>query len=346
LKISKEIKVGLVVIVSIALLIYGINYLKGIDLFKNQREYHAIYDRVDGITPASPVLYNGLKVGQITKMELIQIEVSDSTGKKSMVYKHFLTFIIDNDDFIFSKNSVARLISSDFLTRAVEIVPLAGPDIEPGDTLMGEGQQSLTEKVDAQIAPIKKKAEELLASLDTMVTVVSSVLGDNKEDLALSIQTIKKSLNNLQNITAKIDEMVDMERGKISSILTKIDNVAGNIQKNNSSIDKAIDNIAAITDSVVNADIGTTINKVKENLESFSIILDNINNGNGSFGKLISSDSLYNAVVETNEQLNKLIQNITEHPNRYLHFSVIGRKEKGLKLDPVEEKKLKDLLNK
>lgn len=346
MKISKEIRVGIIVVVSIALLIYGINYLKGIDLFKNQREYHAIYDRVDGITPASPVLYNGLKVGQITKMELIQMEVKDSTGKKSMVYKHFVTFVIDNDDFVFSKNSIARLVSSDFLTRAVEIVPKAGPDIKQGDTLLGEGQQSLTEKVDAQIAPIKKKAEELLASLDTMVTVVSSVLGDNKEDLAHSIRTIKQSLSNLQNITSKIDEMVDMERGKISSILTKIDNVAGNIMKNNENIDKTIDNMAAITDSIASADITATINKVKDNLENFSEILENINSGKGSFGKLISSDSLYNAVIATNDQLNRLILNITEHPNRYLHFSVIGRKEKGLKLDPVEEKKLKDILNK
>lgn len=334
----------MVVIVSIAFLIYGINYLKGIDLFMNQREYHAIYDRVDGITPASPVLYNGLKVGQITEMNLIEVEVKDSTGKPALVYKHFVTFVIDNDDFQFSKNSIARLISSDFLNRAMEIVPMPGPDIEKGDTLFGEGQQSLTEKVDAQIAPIKKKAEELLASLDTMVTVVSSVLGDNKEDLALSIQTIKKSLNNLQSITAKIDEMVETERGKVSSILSKIDNVAANIQKNNSSIDKTIDNMAAISDSIAGADITATINKVKENLEKFSNIMEKINNGEGSFGKLVMTDSLYNEVHATNQQLVRLIENVKEHPNRYLHFSVIGRKEKGLKLDAKEEKKLKELL--
>lgn len=341
---SKEIKVGIVVIVSIALLIYGINYLQGVDLFKNQREYYAIYERVDGITPASPVLYNGLKVGQVTEMNLVKMDMKDSTGKVIPIYRHVITIVIDNDDFIFSKYSIARLVNSDFLTRAVEIVPMPGPDIEKGDTLLGEGQQSLTDKVDAQIAPIKKKAEELLASLDTMVTVVSSVLGDNKEDLALSIQTIKKSLNNLQSITAKIDEMVDMEKGKISSILNKIDNVAGNIQKNNASIDKTIDNIAAISDSLANADITATINKVKDNLETFSQIMGKINNGEGSFGKLVMTDSLYNEIHATNDQLLRLIENIKENPNRYLHFSVIGRKEKGLKLDPQEEKKLKELL--
>jgi len=341
LKLSKEVKVGAVVVAAIAFLIYGVNYLKGIDLFKHGRQYYVIYDDLAGLASASPVQYQGLKVGQVVETELIK---DSKTGRLRML----VTFIIDNDMLDFPKNSRAKLISADlFGTRAIQILPGEGKEFAmDGDTLISEEDMSLASKVDAQIAPIKQKAENLMGSIDTMVSVVSRVLGDNSDDLEASIESFKLSLRNLKSITDKLNVMMDNESGKVSAILSKLESITGNIQKNNHSIDQTLDNVAVITDSLAKSDLAGTVRNLNKTVTDLNGILSQVNQGEGTLGKLVSSDSLYMALVSTNDQLNRLLENIKEHPNRYLHFSVIGRKEKGIKLDAQEEKKLKEILNK
>lgn len=338
MKLTKEVKVGAVVVLAIAFLIYGVNYLKGLDLFKKGREFYVYYDDLAGLVPASPVQYQGMKVGQVTETELLTL----SGGKTTML----VTFVVDNSSLNFPKDSYAKLISADFFgTRAIQILPGTSAKLaQEGDTLISEAEASLASKVDAQIAPIKKKAENLMGSLDTMVSSVSRVLGENSDDLAQSIESFKHSIRNIKEFSDKLNLMMDSESGKISGIITKVESIAGNIQKNNESIDRTLDNVASLSDSLASADIAGTFKKLNTTVTDLNLMLERVNKGEGTLGALMTNDSLYRALVATNEQLNRLIENVKEHPNRYMHFSVFGRKEKGIKLDAKEEKKLKEIL--
>lgn len=340
MKIAKEVKVGIIAVIAIAFLIYGINYLKGLDLFKKGREFYTVYEDIGGLVPASPVYYNGMKVGQVTETRLIQ----DPRDKKM---KGLVTFIVDNKVFVFPKDSYAKLISADlFGTKAIKIMLGSGEVMAvEGDTLASNQDESLQQKVDAAVAPLVERSKSLIGKLDTLINGVSDVLGENSEDLTQSIESFKLSLRNLKTFTDKVNVLMDSESGKISVIISKLESITSNISKNNASIEKSLKNVASITDSLAAADIAGTINHVKGTVENLNTMLAKVNSGEGTLGQLMTDDSLYNALVKTNEELNRLLENINEHPNRYLHFSVFGRKEKGIKLDAREEKKLKQILN-
>lgn len=335
MKASKEIKIGLTVIVAVAFLIYGINYLKGVDLFKNNREYKAKYTEIDGLVTASPVIFKGMKIGQVTAIEIIEggtaIEV---------------TFVIDNDEIKIPKDSKATIFSADLLgTRAINLEFGNSSDFAvSGDYLKGNNQQSLGDRVDAEIAPIKQKAQELLGSVDTLVTVINKVVGDNKSGLDASIASVQRTLRSIENTAQNLEGFVAEEKVKLSVTVSKVQSITTNLANNNDKISDIIGNLATISGNVSKVDIASTVNKLNTTLDNINTILAKVNNGEGSLGKFVNSDSLHNALIETNIKVQNLIENFTNHPNRYLHISVFGSKEKGLKLTAAEEKKLKELL--
>jgi phospholipid/cholesterol/gamma-HCH transport system substrate-binding protein len=334
-KASKEIKIGLTVIVAIVFLIVGINYLKGINLFKSNRTFTAKYSEIDGLVTASPVIYKGMKVGQVTEVEIV------NGGEYITV-----TFVIDNDDIQIPIDSKATIFSSDLLgTRAISLdFGTSKTMAEEGDNLTGANSQSLGDRVNQEIAPVKKKAEELLGSIDTLVTVIKTVIGDNQSGLNASIASVQRTVRSLENTALSIEGFIVEERPKISATLTNVRSISNNLANNNDKINSIINNFAKISDDISKSDLSKTINELNATLSNVNKVIDAINSQEGSLGKLIKSDSLHNALLATNKKVQNLLDNITEHPTRYLHFSVFGAKEKGLKLTADEEKQLKDLL--
>lgn len=334
-KASKEIRIGLTVIVAVVFLIVGINYLKGINLFKSNRTFTARYTEIDGLVTASPVIYKGMKVGQVTEIEII------NGGEYITV-----TFVVDNDDIAIPKDSKATIFSSDLLgTRAISLDFGTSKDmLADGEELEGANSQSLGDRVNQEIAPVKKKAEELLGSIDTLVTVIKTVIGDNQSGLNASIASVQRTVKSLENTAESLEGFVAEERPKISATLTNVRSITGNLASQNEKINEIISNFNKISSDISKADLSKTINKLNSTLDNVNSIIETINKGEGSLGKLIKTDSLHNALLATNKKVQDLLDNITQHPTRYLHFSVFGAKEKGLKLTAAEEKELKQLL--
>jgi phospholipid/cholesterol/gamma-HCH transport system substrate-binding protein len=333
MKIRKEVKIGITVVVAVAFLIYGVNYLKGIDLFKKRREFIAVYSDINGLVVPSPVIVSGMKVGQVTEITFIEHD------------KIIVKFSIDNKSVVFPKDSRAIIFNADLLgTRAIDIkYGKSDKMAQPGDTLVSDRQVSMQEKIDAQIAPLKFKIESLLGSLDTLTEGISGVIGGSKDKLKIAIDNFATTGKNLSEFTTRLNQMVD-ETGKITATINKIDNIVGNIQKSNNQITKVINNTAAITDTISHLELTQTINKINKTMAGINSVLESVNKGEGTLGSLIKNDSLYKELVKTNDELNRLLENIREHPNRYVHFSVFGRKDKGIKLDARDEKKLKQIL--
>ena len=322
MKISREVKIGAFGIVTLALFIIGINFIKGKDIFHRHRTYYAVYNATSGIQDAAPVSINGLSVGKVTAMRF--------AGENSS--KILLELTIYNP-IIIPKNSIARIISLDLLgTKNIEIV-LGDSKVpaESGDTLVGENQLSLSEEVNKQVAPIKAKAENLLSSLDTMVTVLHSVFNpETRKSISASFQSIQTTLSNLENTTYNLDTLVYGQRKRLERIMFNIESITENFRENEKNISNILTNFSAISDTLAKSNLAKTITNVNNVLAQVDAITAKINNGEGSIGLLVNDNKLYDNLNKSAAQLNALIEDMKLNPYRYVNFSVFPPSKKRM----------------
>lgn len=322
MKISKEFKIGIIVTAAIGLFIWGFNFLKGSNLFSKKYELYAVYPKIDGLIEANPLLINGYKVGQISEISLV-----NDKGGYNVLVKFLLT-----EDVKIPKHSVARAVSSDLLgSRAVEIVYSNETEfVSSGDTLIAETEEGLKTAVSKQLAPLQAKIEGLLSSVDSVMTVVQVVLNDKtRENLSKSFESIKLAIQSLEQTAYKLDDLVASEKAKISSILTKLNTLAGMLEKNTGKIDNIISNFSTLSDSLAKSNLKSAINEADKTLAEFNKLVHQINAGQGTLGKLVKNDSLYNNLNKASEDLDKLMKDLRINPERYIHISVFGRKDKN-----------------
>ena len=328
LKISREIKVGVVFIVALALFIWGFAFLKGKDIFTNQREFYAIYDKVDGLVAANPVSINGLKVGQVRELYF------DGSADAKIVVK----FILDNPINI-PANSVARIFSSDLLgSKGINLILGTSAELsQNGDTLRSDIEGSLKDEVNKQMLPLKLKAENLMLSIDSVVSVIQYVFNkDTRDNLAKSFESIKYTLNNLHHTTSTIDTLIISQKNRLASIIGNVESITENLKNNREQFNNIISNFSALSDTLAQSQISTTLANTNEALKGITSVLEKVNKGEGSLGMLIHNDSLYSNLESSANELNKLLEDMRLHPGRYVHFSVFGRNT-----DIKEEKKSK-----
>ncbi len=322
MKISKEFKIGLVVICAVAAFIWGLNFLKGSNLFSHKYVLYAVYPKIDNIIPATPLLISGYKIGQVSQISLI-----GSGNKKRVLIKFLLTENVE-----IPKNSIARAISSDLLgSKAIEIILGDNPQyVKSGDTLVAETEQGLKESFNKQIAPIQAKAEKLIGSIDSVMSVVNSVLNvKTRKNIDESFEGVRKAILSLEQTAYKMDDLIGSEKVKISSVLSNLNQITSNLSKNGQKIDNVISNISNMTDSLAKAQIKDAIANADKSMKELNILLSKINEGQGTLGKLAKNDSLYNNLNKSSEDLDKLLKDLRINPERYIHFSVFGKKDKN-----------------
>ena len=316
MKIAKETKIGLIVFAGVAILFWGINYLKGRDFFTSQKLVFAVYDRVDGLAPSNVVQVKGFKIGLVRSINLLP----DHSGKL-VVAMHI------KNSLKIPRNSVAEIFSTDLLgTKGIQFVfGDSREDIQDGDTLISRNQASLTDAVSAQVLPIKEKAEHILASLDSVAAVLHEVFNeDTKEGLKRSFGSISAALRSIENIAFNVDTMLGGKNGRLKLIFENLESITSNIRSNNQHIGQVIENFSGISDTLRRANLSETIGNLKTTLEKTSSIFDKINKGQGSLGMLANDDSLYLNLNSTARSLDKLIQDMNANPKKYVHFSLFG----------------------
>jgi len=321
-KISKEFKIGAVVICAIAAFIWGLNFLKGYDILSRKNVLYAVYPQIDGLIEANPLMVKGYKIGQVNQITLI---------KKGGEYQVLVKFLITEDVKI-PKHSIAKAVSSDLLgSKAVEIIYSNETEfVQSGDTLLAASEEDLKTAVDKRLTPLQKKAEGLLSSIDSVMVIVETVLNANTRDnLSKSFESIKKALTSLEQTSYKLDDLVASEKAKISSILSKLNTVAGMLEQNTGKIENIITNVSNLSDSLAKAQLKDAIANADKTLKELNVLIAQINSGQGTLGKLAKNDSLYNNLNKASADLDKLMKDLRINPERYIHFSVFGRKEKN-----------------
>ncbi len=316
MKLSKEVKVGLVVTSAIAALIWGINYLKGSELFSGSRTIYAVYENIDGLVTSNQVILNGYKVGQVQRLQFID----DQSGRIVATYR------VRKDVFV-SRNSVARIVSSDLLGgKAVELILGDDPQsVAEGDTLPSELDSGLAQ----QFGPVKDKAENLIESLDTVANALHMLLDEkSRQNLSASFHHLARVMANLDRVTNSLDHMMAPGTGSLSRTIGHMETVTAGLEQNNERIQGAISHVAMISDTLADADLGATVRNLNSTLAELSALLESVNAGEGSLGMMAKDDSLYRNLTATTADLDALLVDMKKNPKRYVHFSLFGKKNK------------------
>ncbi|MBL4669454.1 MAG: MCE family protein [Flavobacteriales bacterium] len=301
MKISKEIKVGFVSIFAIAMLVWGFNYLKGTNLFFKSTSVYAIYPKVPGLAVSSPIIINGVHSGVVD-------DIYFHPDKSSRV---IVKLNITENALRIPQNSIAELISTDFMgSKAIGLkLGDSKEDLQNGDTLQSEFEISMLEDFSEQMLPIKDKAEHLMLTMDTAVVKLTETLENlngmfterNKRNFSLAITNLNSTMEEFQGLAKTMN----------STMKNKVN--------------PAMDNFSQLADSLKNLDINATLTKAQSALDGMAAVMDKMNKGEGTIGKLMTNDSLYNNLTAATKQMEELLEDIKLHPKRY--FRVLSKKE-------------------
>ncbi|MAR20989.1 MAG: hypothetical protein CMD25_02980 [Flavobacteriales bacterium] len=307
---KREVKVGIVSIVVIFILILGINYLKGTNIFKNNITFYALYQNIDGLQIGAPVTVSGFKVGSVTDIDML----TESNN-------NLLVTINIEKELVVPKESILKIVNQDLMgTKGVNLIFSSSSDnASSGDTLRSSLESSLQEEVNAQILPFKRKAEELIVSIDSVMMIVTAVLNkDARKDLSKSIESLGETFSLMSSSMKKVDGIIDANEEKISNIIFNMESILSNIEESNSSVNSILSNMSLISDSLSNSNLTSLVN-------NFNTLMTQINSKEGSAGLLFNDDKLYTNLEKTTKELSELIKDIKDNPKRYINFSLIKR---------------------
>ncbi len=333
MKLSKEVKAAIIVISGLAAIIWGFNFLKGNALFSKQREFFAVYNQLDGLQTGNPVNINGYKVGQVVEIKFFD----DGSGR-------LLVKFVVNEKVKIPKSSIARIASSDLLGgKNIQIVLRHHIQlVESGDTLLSDNQPSITDEFNSQIAPIKKKAENLLATTDSILTSIQYIFNKNtRNNLSSSFASIERTLRSLEHSSYALDTLMTTQQSRLRNIFGNVESITSNLRSNNERISKIFANLSSISDSLVKSNFTSTIRNANAVLDKSASIMDKISKGQGSMGLLLNNDSLYNNLAASSSDLDKLLIDVKENPKKYVHFSIFGGGGKKEKKSKKKDESLK-----
>lgn len=306
MKYTKEVKVGVLTVAAIALFIFGYQFLKGRNLFKNDRTFYAVYENVEGLAKSAPVTINGLQVGNIDDIDFL-----DSSGRL------LVTFHVD-ESFTFSAQSTASVYSTSLIGgKALAILPdfnsASKRLAKSGDTLKSAVDDGLQGKVMSEFVPLKVKIESMVVSADSVMTSLNRTLSPkNRQSIENALVEMSKTLRGLQNLTNSTSNFIAANRVSLDSTITNVN--------------KSAKNFASISDELAKVEIANVVKELEQSIAKFNGVLDDVSSGKGSLGKLMKDDKLYDNLERTTRQAEMLLQDMKLNPKRYVHFSVFGKK--------------------
>ncbi len=304
-KISHEVKIGITVLITLIVFIWLFNFLRGKNLFSSTSNYYVVYDKVNGLAESSPVEVNGYKVGVVQSIKFLD----PKSGR-------LLVTLNVRKDFRLPEKTVAEITTATLIAgMKVQFVYGDGAGFySSGDTIPGRLAESMISKVENELIPLKDKISGVLTTLDSVILSINDIMDPQfRKDL-------KSGVSSLSNTAKSISE------SELKETLLNINKFTGMLADNSGKLTSAFSSLESVADTLAAADIYNSINSLKSSLEKTSLLLDNINEGRGTAGQLITNDSLYHNLSNSLESLNMLLVDLRSNPKRYVHFSVFGRK--------------------
>lgn len=306
MKLSKEVKTGILTLSSILLFIYGYSYIKGSDIFDSSRIFYVSYQNVEGLDNSARVTINGLAVGKVKSINLVNKEGG-----------LIVSFSVDRE-FNFSRNSIIRIYSSSLIggkQLAIILDNETNNIAKSGDTLKGEIEKGMLEVMTGGLKPLEQKVLTTLSNLDSLVLNLTDVLDDETRlNLKESIVSLNQTMNSFKEASGNLNSLIKTNKEKLNNTFANLE--------------IASENFAKLSDSLAQIETGKMVKDLENIISRFNSILEGIENGEGSIGKLLKDDKLYDNLEGASKQLELLLEDMKLHPKRYVHFSLFGKKSK------------------
>lgn len=299
MKLTKEIKIALVAIVGILVMYFGINFLKGMNLFSTNNAYYMTFDDIQGLGASTPIYADGYKVGTVDGLEYDYKENGPIKVKVDI-----------NKDLRIPQGSKAEIVKDLMGNLQVNLLLANNPRerVEPGGIIPGAVNGGMMGKA-ANLIPV---VEKMLPKLDSILTSVNALLADPA--LAASLHNVETITSNLTVSTRELNTLMAGLNKQVPGMIGKANGV--------------LDNTNRLTANLASLDVQGTLNKVNQTLESAHQFTEKLNSNQGSLGLLMNDTRLYDNLTSTMSHADSLVIDLKAHPKRYVHFSVFGRKDK------------------
>lgn len=299
MKLIKEIKIALVAIVGILIMYFGINFLKGMNLFSTNNTYFITFDDIQGLGASTPIYADGYKVGTVDGLEYDYKENGPIKVKVDII-----------KDLRIPQGSKAEIVKDLMGNLQVNLLLANNPRerVEPGGIIPGAVNGGMMDKA-ANLVPV---VEKMLPKLDSILTSVNALLADPA--LAASLHNVETITSNLTVSTRELNTLMAGLNKQVPGMIGKANGV--------------LDNTNRLTANLASLDVQGTLNKVNQTLESAHQFTEKLNSNQGSLGLLMNDTKLYDNLTSTMGHADSLVIDLKAHPKRYVHFSVFGRKDK------------------
>jgi len=305
MKIKNEVKTGLIVIIALVLFIWGFNYLKGKDLLKSYNTYYVITDNVEGIAKSTPVTLKGIPIGTVEDLKFYN-------GMEQTM----LILNID-DNFVFPKDSKVKIYGGNIMGgKSVAIVPGNSNELaKDGDTLQVLKMPGMFDLVNDKITPLQEKLERIMTSTDTLLIGLNNVLNpETQKHLNRSMADLEVLIGQLKNSSVQLNQLLSKNKTHLNQSFENLDKLSANFVE--------------VSDSLKQIKLGKLVNDLNTSIAQFNTTLKKLNEGDGTMAKLMNDKKLYDNLERSSKELELLLKDLREHPKRYVHFSIWGRKDK------------------
>ncbi len=314
-KFSKEIKIGIAVAVALFIFGWGINFLKGKDVFVSGYTVHGIYSRIDGLNEGSPVYFKGYRIGTVQKVSLL------SNGDSDLLVSMTIDKNID-----FPKNTVAQIYSLDLMgTKAIRFVfGTSAEFLMAGDTLNTSVTGDLADQVSQEVLPLKDKVEGMVVEFDSLLANLNRLLDDeNRKNISSGVKDFSKMMFNLNQMSAKIDRSLEPD-GHLAHTFANIDSLTMVLNANGKVLSSVMLNLDEVSGQLAKTHVDSIAQQLNMATLSINNLLGAMERGDGTLGKLMNDDQLYYNLNEASVSLDRLLNDVRAQPKRYVNFSAIS----------------------
>lgn len=312
MKISKETQVGALTAIAITILVLGYSYLSGKDdLFYSGKTYNVTYTNVDGLTSSNPIMFRGVRIGAVSEV-FLDIETLNTHVELEVTKRGFKV----------PKGTIARLYDTDplFGAKGIELIlGNTGMEAENGDTLIADISQGLMGSLSNSLEPITVRLANVLANLD-------SITGDGSlertfKELPETVTALKSTLNSANSLLVSA-------KPQLNAIFKNVDELTTTLSANRETITSLLENFDKISDELTKAKLSETVASANKALAEFALTMDGINQGKGSLGKLAKDEELYNNLNKASKDLDLLLLDIKNYPDKYIAIPFTKRRQK------------------
>lgn len=308
------IKIGLLAVIAIVILVWGLSFLKGDSLFKAENHYIAVYNKLDGLAESNPVMLSGYRIGSVETINFVEED-----NELKIIVKMKIS-----NDFMLPVGTTAKIVNIDIMgTKGIDIIrpKTVNGYYGNGDTLRSSIDGGIIDQLLDFILPMKEDLAGFLTTSDSVMHALNQLLNEK------NLTNLSNSLEGLGEVAAHLSKNAN----SIDSIMRNFDKASRMLGRNTGTLERAIGNFAAVSDTLATLHLSQTLAEAQEALKKANRLLATINEGNGTAQQILTNDTLYNNLQEASDRINRLLDDFEKHPKKYINLAIFGGKEKKKK---------------